>query len=339
MTTNEAVETTMPKKERSKLKMFFYFLVLLLIGLAALYLFGTREPVGTDVRFDTSQIGDDLDAYLAQSEAQDPDVLPHATKEIVWAYPASKAKTPLSIVYIHGFSATKGEVRPVPDMAAETLKANLFYTRLEGHGAGSAAMAKASVQDWMDDTVEAIEIGTRLGEKVVVVAVSTGAPLAAVVALKPELKNKVAGYILISPNFKLQTGTEPLLTLPYARNWVPLIAGAERSFETSNDLHAKFWTSTYPTTAVLPMAAIVKHARGLPFENIDKPALFIYSNEDSVVDNTMSAKVMDRWGGETKLHLVEGADDKYNHVIAGDALSPNKTDEVAGAITEWLKQF
>ncbi len=338
MTDEQTSETTKPKR-RSKLKMFSYFVLLLVVGFGALYLFGPREPVETTLRFDPSTLGEDLDAYLAESEAADPDVLPHATKEIIWAYPNSKAKTPLALVYIHGFSATKGEVRPVPDMAAKELGANLFYTRLEGHGAGGDALAEPTVQDWMDDTAEAIEIGTRIGEKVIVIGVSTGAPLAAVSALHPELKDKIAGYILVSPNFKIQNAASPILTLPYARQWVPVIAGAERSFETSSDLHAKFWTSTYPTTAVLPMAALVKHSRSLPFENIKEPALFIYSEADTVVDNTVSKMVMDRWGGSTQLHLVVDADDKYNHVIAGDALSPNKTEEVAGVITEWLKQF
>lgn len=338
MTENVTANSEKPKK-RSKLKMFFYIILVLVVGLAALFLFGPREPVDTSLRFQPSELGDDLDLYLAESEAEDPSVLPHATKEIIWAYPNSKAKTPLALVYIHGFSATKGETRPVPDLAAKELGANLFYTRLEGHGAGSAAMAEPTVQDWMDDTAEAIEIGTRIGEKVIVIGVSTGAPLAAVAALHPDLADKIAGYILISPNFKLQNAASPLLTLPYARQWIPVIAGAERSFETTNDLHARFWTSTYPTTAVLPMAALVKYARALPFENIDKPALFIYSEADTVVDNSVSKTVLDRWGGSTELHLVEGADDRYNHVIAGDALSPNKTEEVADAITQWLGQF
>lgn len=338
MTETETTATAKPKK-RGKLKMFFYFFLLLIIGVVALYLFGAREPIDTTLRFDPSTLSDDLDTYLAETEAADPSIEPHATKEIIWAYPNSKAKTPLALVYIHGFSATKGETRPVADMAAQALGANLFYTRLKGHGAGSEAMAEPTVQDWIDDTAEAIEIGSRIGEKVVLIGVSTGAPLLTVAAVHPELKDKIAGYIIVSPNFKIQNASSSLLTLPYARQWVPVVGGAERSFETSNDLHAKYWTSTYPITALLPMAALVKHSRSLPFENIDKPALFIYSDADTVVDNNVSKKVMDRWGADTQLHLVEGADDKNNHVIAGEALSPNKTDEVAGVITQWLKQF
>ncbi|MDD4273595.1 MAG: hypothetical protein PHG14_07705 [Desulfobacter postgatei] len=37
-------------------------------------------------------------------------------------------------VYIHGFSATRKETAPLSDLVAKTLNANLFYTRLSGHG-------------------------------------------------------------------------------------------------------------------------------------------------------------------------------------------------------------
>ena len=57
------------------------------------------------------------------------------------------------------------------------------------------------------------------------------------------------------------------------------------------------------------------------------------------MDNSVSKSVLDRWGAPTQLHLVEGADDPYDHVIGGDALSPNKTEEVATVIADWLKQF
>ena len=74
------------------------------------------------------------------------DIRPGLQKEIVWANPATKTKTPLAIVYIHGFSASKGEVRPLPDKVASALGANLFFTRLTGHGEDGAAMAEGQRQ-------------------------------------------------------------------------------------------------------------------------------------------------------------------------------------------------
>jgi alpha-beta hydrolase superfamily lysophospholipase len=335
---NEAPSAKPEKpKKRGKFKMALYLVLLLALVLVALFLFGPRATFTNNIRFDAAALGDDLDSYLAKSEDARSDVMPHAEKEIVWAYPTSKAKTPLSLVYIHGFSASKGEIRPVPDLVAEELKANLFYTRLEGHGAGSAAMGSATGQDWLDDTAEAIEIGARIGEKVIVIGTSTGATLASVAALSPSLKDKVDAFILISPNFKVQAAGSELLTFPYAEKWLPLIIGKERGFKPVNDAHAKFWTPQYPSKAILPMGALVAHAETLRYEKITQPALFIYSEQDTVVDHSASKLVMERWGGKTQPHAVTGADDPYNHVIAGDALSPNKNQEITDAIVDWIK--
>jgi hypothetical protein len=49
----------------------------------------------------------DLDAYLKQSEARFTDLRPNNEKAIVWADPSKKAKTPVSIIYLHGFSACR----------------------------------------------------------------------------------------------------------------------------------------------------------------------------------------------------------------------------------------
>ena len=86
-----------------------------------------QEPTAPD-------LPDDLDAYLKQTEARFTDLRPNNEKLIVWADPSKKAKTPLSIIYLHGFSACRLEVAPLCDIVAHDLGANLFYTRLSGHG-------------------------------------------------------------------------------------------------------------------------------------------------------------------------------------------------------------
>ncbi|TIL79433.1 MAG: alpha/beta hydrolase, partial [Mesorhizobium sp.] len=124
-------------------------IVLAVLGLAVVFsmafVLGPRVPVDTKIRFDPSAIGDDPQAYLAREEAAVPNIRDGLEKEIIWANPMVHAKTPLAIVYIHGFSASKGEVRPLPDDVADELDANLFYTRLTGHGQDGAAMAEGSV--------------------------------------------------------------------------------------------------------------------------------------------------------------------------------------------------
>ena len=112
---------------------------------------------------------DDLDAFVEDAEARVPDVRPGNEKEIVWADPETKAKTPLALVYLHGFSASRGETRPLSDTLAARLGANLFYTRLAGHGRDADAMAEAGLDDWIESGHEALQIGRRLGERVLLI--------------------------------------------------------------------------------------------------------------------------------------------------------------------------
>lgn len=136
---------------------------------------------------------DDIEARLAAAESALPDIRPGLAKEIVWFDPAGKSRTALAVTYIHGFSASKGEVRPLPDLVATALGANLFYTRLAGHGRSADAMAEASVEAWKKDMAEAFDIAKQIGERTLIIATSTGASLAIWALSQPGLSASVAG--------------------------------------------------------------------------------------------------------------------------------------------------
>ena len=120
-------------------------IAILIVGLSILFLAGPRVKVDATLR--AVDLPEDLDRYLAASEAQFADIVPNTEKAIIWAG-ASHVKTPVSVVYLHGFSATRQEVVPLADIVAAELGANLFYTRLTGHGRSGEAMAEATVNDW-----------------------------------------------------------------------------------------------------------------------------------------------------------------------------------------------
>ena len=321
------------------LRLVLAFLAVVVLAVAAAFVFGPRVAIDTTVRFDAPSIGPDPDLWLAENEAKVAGLRPGLAKEIVWAYPASRARTPLAIVYVHGFSASKGEIRPVPDIVAETLGANLFYTRLAGHGGDGAAMAEASVNDWVNDFAEAMAIGRLLGEKVVVIATSTGASLATWAAAQPDLARDLAGVVMISPNYGVQAAGAWLLTMPFGRQIAELVIGRERGFPPINEAHGRLWTTRYPTAATLPMQAASELAYGAPVERIGVPALFIFSDADRVVQPERTREIAARWGGPVETMLVEGSDDSSNHVIAGDALSPSTTTLVAERIIQWIGQW
>jgi len=266
--------------------------------------------------------------------------VPMAAKQIIWAgEPGSQ--TPLSVVYLHGFSASQQEVRPLPELVASGLGANLFFTRLTGHGRDGSAMAEASAGDWIEDTAEAMAIGRRLGQRVLVLATSTGGTLAAIAASDAALRQDLAGIAMISPNFEIANPSAKLLTLPAARHWVPIVAGEERSFEPRNAEQEKYWTTRYPVVSVLALAALVKHARTLDFTATSTPALITFSDADKVVNPSATREVATQWGGPLKLLELDPGpdDDPYAHVLAGDIISPGLTSTVALEILTWAQQF
>ncbi len=311
----------------------------LLLGaaLTALFFLGPRVPVDTQITFDAAAIGGDPEAYIERSEADIRSLRPGLEKEIVWAYPESRAKTPLSIVYVHGFSASKGEVRPLPDNVASALGANLFYTRLAGHGRDSAAMASASVNAWVNDMAEAMAVGRAIGEKVIVMATSTGGGLATWAAAQPDLSDDLAALVLISPNYRvLATGSE-VLTMPWGAQIARMVSGRERGGEPRNALHGKYWTTRYPIEATLPMAAMTELARETPVEKIGIPALFIFAESDPTVSPIATREIAARWGGPAETLVVEPAGNESHHVITGDAQAPSTTDALAKKIISWVQ--
>jgi pimeloyl-ACP methyl ester carboxylesterase len=326
----------MAKAATSRTRKVMYLLGFLTLVALAAFALGPRPVSDTTITFDENSLPGDLETYLDTSESRFDDLRPGNERQIIWAYPASRARTPLAIVYIHGFSASPGELRPLPDLVAKELGANIYFARLKGHGRGENAMLEGSVHGWVNDFAEAVAIGRRLGERVVVMATSTGASLATWAATRPELMRNVAGLVQFSPNYGIQAAGSGLLTMPWAKQMLRLIVGERRSFEPRNELHAQFWTYEYPSAALLPMAAMVKLANEVDPRSITVPSLFVYSPRDQVIRPELVKAKAGNWGGPATIIEVTDDDDPSHHVIAGDALSPSTTGRLAAETARWI---
>lgn len=315
------------------------FILVVAVAMTVLVMLGPHEDVDLTARFDPAAFNGDPAAYFAESEAKVPNLRAGEEKRIIWAGDPG-AKTDVVLVYIHGFSAGSEEIRPLPDLLANALGANLIFARLTGHGRDGAAMAEPVAGDWVRDTSEALAAARMIGSRIVVLSTSTGGTLAAAAAVAPDLSQDVAAMIFVSPNFGINSPLAPILNLPAARSWLPLIAGEERSFTPLNDAQAKRWTTRYPSVAVLPMAALVKTVRALDFTQAKMPALFWFSNDDQVVRPDLTRDVAERWGGAAKINLVTVGpeDDPSSHVIAGDIVSPALTEPAFTAMLAWLRE-
>ena len=312
-------------------------LAIILVGFFLFVSLWPNEPIDWTVRFDASQLGDDLDAYLADAEAQVPGIIEGAQKQIVWNG-APGTKTELSVVFLHGFSASSMEINPVHRQVAQALGANLYLPRFTGHARDGDALANATAGDWYNDLIEALEIGRRLGEKTVVLSSSTGGTLAALAALDISLAKDLKGIVFISPNFGLNAPGSFLLDWPFARWTVPMIIGDHRDWTPDSPDHAKWWTNSYPTRAVFPMAKLVRDVKTADFSSVFVPAFFIYSDQDEVVDPDATRGIAQDWGGKTEVWIVKPGPgiDPGNHVLAGDIKSPALTETIVKGISAWV---
>lgn len=325
---------------RRVLRVLFSLIVLLALGLIMLVVLGPREKVDLRAGFDPGKFGEGVQVYFEAVESRYDDIVPGVQKRVIWRDGYKERRTPVSILYVHGFSATSEEIRPVPDRVAGALGANLVYTRLAGHGRSGAAMGEPDANDWMQDMAEGLAAARAVGDKVVVMSTSTGGTLAAAAAFDPDMARDVAAMIFVSPNFGINDPAAPLLTLPGAEWWLPLVAGKTRRFEPENEAQGTYWTEEYPTTALLPMAALVKAVVGMPFENLTIPALFRFSLDDQVVRADITQDIAARWGGPSEVQLVQVSDgiDASGHVIAGDIMSPGGTEPAVEGMLDWLRR-
>ena len=280
----------------------------------------------------------DLDDYIKDSETRFPDLRPETEKQIIWADPTHRVRTPLAVIYLHGFSASRQETRPLCDTLAAELGANLFYTRFRGHGRSDDAMGQAVVRDWLDDAAEALAIGYRIGERVVVVGSSTGATLGTWLVTRADA-DRIQALVLLSPNFGLKDRSSELLTWPFGLLIARVVIGSHRAWTPVNELQARYWTTRYPIEALGEMMQLVERVRQADFGKIELPVLMIYSERDQVVD-TAATKRRYRELGSARKHLVviDNVQDPQQHVLAGAVLSPDTTAVVRGHILDFVAE-
>ena len=278
----------------------------------------------------------ELDNWLAQSEAKFEALKPGTAKGIVWAH-ADKQTTDWAVVYVHGFSASRLETAPVADQVAKALGANLFYTRLTGHGLPGEAMGQASAQDWMADTLEAVRIGKTLGHKVLLISCSTGSTLATWLATSPDA-GLVDANVFMSPNFGLKNKASELVNGHWGQRIAYAVTGPNVIYQSDNPRDAQGWTQTYPTKAIFPMLALVKHVRDADLTRFQTPVLMLYSEQDQTVEPQEIKAAFARLGSPHKqLEPVNFSQSKGQHVLAGDIRDPQAVAPMVERILTWVK--
>lgn len=254
-------------------------------------------------------LGDDFQVTILRQEAA-LGLRPGTNKTFQWAFP-DKRKTPFALVQLHGFSATRKEIAPLPEKLAEATRSNLFMTRLTGHGLGSEAMGRLKAEDLLRDAEEAMAVGEKMGEKIVLIGVSTGATLALEMASK--YPDRVAGLILISPNFRPSRAASLLLKGPIGE-WIAENYVKEHRWKSSSPEEELYWTTSYPARALHEMMNLLSWLNRVDLKTVKAPAILYNSTMDKVVSLDLIRKRMKTYGGPLRIEEIADAD----HVLIGD---------------------
>jgi alpha-beta hydrolase superfamily lysophospholipase len=317
--------------------------LMILLATGVIYLVGPRESVG---RIDSSKelvLADDLDLFLESSEAKfGDDLVGETAKKIFWAPGFEGKQTPLSVVYLHGFSGSHMTLAPVMNEVASELGANLYCARYAGHGLKDpegfgGALGDATLQEWVDDTREALAIGRRIGERVVILANSTAAPIATRLASEGQAPDVL---VFLSPNFGPKSLFSELLLKPWGRQIAWLSCWGEYGYAPQNIMgadHARYATTRYPSGALMAMMKTVEYGRAADLERIDVPTLVLYSVEDQVVSSAKTEDYCGRIGSGSATLMPVTTSHVEKHVLAGELMADSETKDVTRRIVDFVR--
>lgn len=317
---------------------------MVLVLFSVLYLLGPR-PAAPQLGGALPPVPDGaaaLSGYVAQKEAGFR-VRPNNEARIVWA-DSQHRKTPYSIVYLHGFSASAKEGDPVHQDFARQFGYNLYLSRLDGHGldTSEALLGMTSAGLWRD-AKEALAIGKKLGNKVILVGTSTGGTLALLLAA--EFPKDVAAVVNLSPNIAINEAMIGLLDEPWGIYMARLVKGSKyNEYVPENPEKARYWYTKYRLEAVVELENLVDHTmRPTLFKKVRQPVLnlYYYKNEKEQDPTVKVSAILDMHralGTPEKLKRAVAIPNAGAHVI-GSSITSGDVPGVEAAITGWWKEI
>jgi len=140
----------------------------------------------------------ELDAWVSEHEGALP-LKPDNEARIVWNDQSRPCRTAFSIVYLHGLTASQGDGSPQHLRLAKHFGCNLFLARLPGHGSDQdEAMRGLTGLQLVGAAMDALTLGERLGNKVILIGTSLGASLS--ILLAATYPAEIAAVIAWSPS-------------------------------------------------------------------------------------------------------------------------------------------
>jgi len=277
-----------------------------------------------------------LDSFLHQSESIHTSLRHGTQKRIQWF--DQPQKTEYSVLYVHGLSASANEISPIPESIAKSLQANLYFPRLTGHGSDGHSLAAAHAENWLADLEQSWNIAASIGEKVIILASSTGATLVECFLNRLAKNSALVSLVYLSPNFGVQHPLSAISSWPFSQYWLPALLGQLHEGHYENELQQQIWTYNYPVAVFRQMQRLMDAMYRLRVVPVSIPLLVFLCEKDEVVSSKKTRKFLSRSHVNTSYHLIEPKEGSSNHVITGTAIRPETNQRVIETILAHLNK-
>lgn len=320
------------------------FFVSLIAMLAIGYLIGPnpKTPIYNAVLPPVPANPDALMQYVATQEAQHH-IKPNNEARIVWFNDSLHAKTDYAIVYLHGFSASQEEGAPVHKTISKEFGCNLYLSRLAEHGIDTSTdLINITPEKYWESAKEALQIGKQLGNKVILMATSTGGSLA--LQLAAAYPQEVSALILMSPNIAINNDKAYLLNNPWGLQIARAVTGSDNvTAADERPVYKQYWNHTYPLEATVQLQELLETTMTPEtFSKVKAPLLLLYYYKDEVhQDSVVSVPAMLEMYAQVttpdSLKVKKALPNTGNHVI-GSYIKSGDLLHVYLAIKEYMSQ-
>lgn len=287
-----------------------------------------------------------LEEYLSERES-DYNLKEGTEAQIVWNCESPHDKTGYALVYLHGFRASHPEGHPVHKTIAEHFGYNLYLSRLQEHGLNTEQPLLHLTEEKLRQSAHfAIDIGKRIGKKIVLMGTSTGASLALYLAGHPDFQEHISSLILYSPLIRFHGIKEQLLINAVSRKILSLIPGEEYLIKTGPTTYAEdlIWNPRYTLGGALALGSFIQHTmKNDLFRKVQCPAFigYYYKNRrerDKVVSISAIKEMSEKLRTRTEKICLTNFPEAQNHVICSSLVSKS-VDNVIKQTKKFLKHL
>jgi pimeloyl-ACP methyl ester carboxylesterase len=260
----------------------------------------------------------DFDTYYQQqlAESQQLNARPGNEEKLMRFAP----KTGLVFLYIHGFTASRAEGEYVVDSLANLYQANTYYLRLPGHGTNKHDHAAASFRDYLDASMDALQMVQQLGDTVVVIGTSMGGLVSTwLSAQRPDL---VDALVLSSPFYDYGFASGHALKIPGTLRLIQWIDGPDRPKDPDAEWRKKtkegydnYWYPDQLYQSVQSLEDLRRFAANkATYKQVTPPVLLMYYYKDEA-NQDQAANVADMLDAYAQFESTRNQDPR-NQLVA-----------------------